>query len=79
MKKWENKGLFFCNDDAHDKPVHFECFQKLVTDECNSKYLTCSKDGKEVAIFVCGKHCYNSYCKVLKNKARKNTPTGLLY
>ena len=73
----ESKWLFLCNNySSHDKLIHFEwCFQNLITTECNNKFsTTCSADGKEIAIFVCGKKCDNVYDKALKNKVKKDTP-----
>ena len=76
----ESKGLFLCNYSSHDKPIHFECFQNLIITECNNKFLTtCSADGKEVAIFVCGKQCYNNYNKAMQNKVKKDKPTATTY
>ena len=52
----ENKRLFLFNFSKHDKPIHFECFQNLIETRCENQYLTtCSADGKESAVFVCGK------------------------
>ena len=71
-----SKGLFTCNYDAHDKHVHFECFENLVKTTYENKHLVCMEDGKEAAIFVCGKQCYKNYNKTLEQKktvAQKKT------
>ena len=67
-----SKGLFNCNSDAHEKPIHFECYKDLVRKEFDNKHQICLDDGKEVAIFVCGKQCYKNNMKVAKEK---NTAT----
>ena len=64
----ETKGLFICTNSKHDKSIHSECFKELVRMEYTNKPLVCMKDGKQVAISICGKQCYKNYNRVLKQK-----------
>ena len=55
-------GLFYCSF-SHDGPIHFECYKALVCTSYANKHLICKVDGKKVAMFVCGKRCYNVFKK----------------
>ena len=59
-----SKGLFYCSF-SHNDPIHFECYTALVSTSYANKHLICQVDGKKVAMFVCGKRCYNVYKKVM--------------
>jgi len=65
-------GLFYCtfSGEGHDKPIHFECYDALINNSYKQEHLCCQVDGEKVAMYVCGKKCYNVYNKVLKGRIK---------
>ena len=40
-------GLFYCCFSGHDDPIHFECYEALVSKEYANEHLICQSDGEK--------------------------------